>query len=169
MGLIHGGISHGVDFTSPPKRRKPISQPSEPVALFVRCFEFMDCEGFEKRFPRRAVEKAREIVTYGVAKRIFSRFFDHGRDVTGIRYDTALPPSPAPRKRKDANALRIQATKPLFAWDALEDSPTLKTIQRLLEVIPDDALVNSLQAARGKGRDDVPVRVTWGVLVLSVA
>jgi len=65
--------------------------------------------------------------------------------------------------------MRIQATKPLFAWDALEDSPTLKTIQRLLEVIPDDALLNSLQAARGKGRDDVPVRVAWGVLVLSVA
>jgi hypothetical protein len=65
--------------------------------------------------------------------------------------------------------MRIQATKPLFAWDALEDSPTLKTIQKLLEVIADDALLDSLRAARGKGRDDVPVRVAWGVLVLSVA
>jgi hypothetical protein len=129
----------------------------------------MDCEGFEKRFPRRAVENAREIATSRVAKRIFSRFFDHGRDLTGISCDIILPPSPAPRKRTEVYAMRIQATKPLFAWDALEDSPTLKTIQRLLEVIPDDALVNSLQAARGKGRDDVPVRVAWGVLVLSVA
>jgi len=129
----------------------------------------MDCEGFEKRFPRRAVENAREIATSRVAKRIFSRFFDHGRDLTGISCDIILPPSPAPRKRTEVNAMRIQATKPLFAWDALEDSPTLKTIQRLLEVIPDDALLNSLQAARGKGRDDVPVRVAWGVLVLSVA
>lgn len=65
--------------------------------------------------------------------------------------------------------MRIQSTKPLFAWDCLEDSPTLKTIRQLLEVIPDTALLESLQAGRGKGRDDVPVRVAWGVLVLSVA
>lgn len=65
--------------------------------------------------------------------------------------------------------MRIAITKPLFAWDSLEDSPTLKTIKQLLEVIPDEALLDSLSAARGKGRDDVPVRVAWGVLVLSVA
>ena len=65
--------------------------------------------------------------------------------------------------------MRIQVTQPLFAWDELEDSPTLKTIKQLLEVIPDGDLLDSLQAARGRGRDDVPVRVAWGVLVLSVA
>jgi len=65
--------------------------------------------------------------------------------------------------------MRVQLTKPLFAWDALEDSPTLKTIKQLLDVIPDQTLVDSLQAARGKGRDDVPVRVAWGVLVLAIA
>lgn len=65
--------------------------------------------------------------------------------------------------------MRIAMTKPLFAWDELEDSPTLKTIKQLLEVIPDHQLLESLRAARGKGRDDVPVRVAWGVLVLSIA
>ena len=65
--------------------------------------------------------------------------------------------------------MRVQASKPLFAWDALEDSPTLKTIKQLLEVIPDRALLDSLRASRGKGRDDVPVHVAWGVLVLSIA
>jgi len=65
--------------------------------------------------------------------------------------------------------MRIQTTKPLFAWDCLEDSPTLKTIKQLLDVVPDQALLESLRAARGKGRDDVPVQVAWGVLVLSVA
>ncbi|NIQ93012.1 MAG: transposase, partial [Desulfuromonadales bacterium] len=65
--------------------------------------------------------------------------------------------------------MRIETTKPLFAWDALEDSPTLKTIRQLLEVIPDQALLGSLREARGQGRDDVPVHVAWGVLVLSVA
>jgi len=65
--------------------------------------------------------------------------------------------------------MRVQASKPLFAWDALEDSPTLKTIKQLLEVIPDGTLLESLRAARGKGRDDVPVHVAWGVVALSIA
>lgn len=65
--------------------------------------------------------------------------------------------------------MRIQTTKPLFAWDCLEDSPTLKTIKLLLDAIPDGPLLESLQQARGKGRDDVPLRTAWGVLVLSVA
>lgn len=65
--------------------------------------------------------------------------------------------------------MRIQINKPLFAWEALEDSPTIKTIKQLLEVIPDDALLESLTAARGKGRNDVSLRTAWGVLVLSVA
>lgn len=65
--------------------------------------------------------------------------------------------------------MRIQATKPLFAWDSIEDSPTLKTIKQLLEVIPDGSLLDSITTARGRGRGDVPVRVAWGVLVLSIA
>jgi hypothetical protein len=65
--------------------------------------------------------------------------------------------------------MRIQSTKPLFAWDCLEDSPTLKTIKQLLDVIPDEALLISLQQSRGKGRNDYSLRTLWGVLVLSVA
>jgi hypothetical protein len=65
--------------------------------------------------------------------------------------------------------MRIHMAKPLFAWDELEDSPTLKTLKQFLEVIPDEALLASLREARGKGRDDVPLSVAWGVIVLSVA
>jgi hypothetical protein len=65
--------------------------------------------------------------------------------------------------------VRISVTKPLFAWDCLEDSPTLKTIKQLLDVIPDGALVNSLDTARGKGRNDYSIRTLWGVVVLSIA
>jgi hypothetical protein len=63
----------------------------------------------------------------------------------------------------------IAITKPLFAWDALEDSPALKSIRLLLEAIPDHALLQSLRDARGKGRDDYPVEVLWGTLLLAVA
>jgi hypothetical protein len=63
----------------------------------------------------------------------------------------------------------IHTTKPLFAWDCLEDSPSLQTIKDLLAALPDGKLLNSLRAARGKGRNDYPVSVLWGVVVLRVA
>ena len=63
----------------------------------------------------------------------------------------------------------IHAAKPLFAWDSLEDSPSLQTIKDLLAALPDGKLLNSLHTARGMGRDDYPVSVLWGVVVLRVA
>jgi DDE family transposase/transposase-like protein DUF772 len=63
----------------------------------------------------------------------------------------------------------IHAAKPLFAWDCLEDSPSLQTIRDLLAALPDGKLLESLRVARGKGRDDYPVHVLWGVVVLRVA
>ena len=65
--------------------------------------------------------------------------------------------------------MRIHVTKPLFAWDCLEDSPTLKTIKQLLDTLPDEKLLGSLQAARGRGRDDFPVGVLWRTAVLAIA
>ena len=62
----------------------------------------------------------------------------------------------------------IQATKPLFAWDCLEDSPSLTTIRELLAAIPDAKLLTSLRDARGKGRDDYPVSVLWAVHLLKI-
>ena len=63
----------------------------------------------------------------------------------------------------------IHAAKPLFAWDSLEDSPSLHTIKDLLAALPDAKLLDSLRSARGKGRNDYPVHVLWGVVVLRVA
>jgi Transposase DDE domain/Transposase domain (DUF772) len=63
----------------------------------------------------------------------------------------------------------IHSTKPLFAWDCLEDSPSLQTIKDLLAMLPDGKLLNSLRTGRGKGRNDYPVCVLWGVVVLRIA
>jgi hypothetical protein len=65
--------------------------------------------------------------------------------------------------------MSIHAAKPLFPWDELEDSPSLQTIKDLLATLPDGKLLDSLRTARGKGRDDYPVHVLWGVVVLRVA
>lgn len=65
--------------------------------------------------------------------------------------------------------MRIALTKPLFAWDELEDSPSLMTLKRLLESLPDGELLEGLWQARGRGRDDYPVHVLWGTVVLTIA
>jgi hypothetical protein len=65
--------------------------------------------------------------------------------------------------------VKIQIQKPLFAWDCLEDHPLLATIKQLLATIPDGKLMEGLEAARGKGRDDYPVRALWGAVLLTIA
>lgn len=63
--------------------------------------------------------------------------------------------------------MRIAVTKPLFAWDCLDDSPDLATIGDFLHALPDGPLLESLRRWRGKGRDDYPVTALWGVVVLT--
>jgi Transposase DDE domain len=65
--------------------------------------------------------------------------------------------------------MQLYTTDPLFAWARLEDHPELSTLRRLLEVLPDQALLAGIEKARGKGRDDFPVRVLWGVVVFTIA
>ena len=62
-----------------------------------------------------------------------------------------------------------RTTRRLFAWETLEDGPTIRTIRKLLEVIPDERLLASLTKGRGRGRNDVPVQVAWRILVLTAA
>jgi hypothetical protein len=64
--------------------------------------------------------------------------------------------------------MKIAVAKPLFPWDVLQDSPSLHTIRTFLEAVPDAALLESLRHARGKGRDDYPVEVLWGTLLLAI-
>ena len=65
--------------------------------------------------------------------------------------------------------MKIAIQKPLFAWDCLEDHPSLVTLRRLLEAIPDGPLLEGLRAWRGHGRNDYPVGVLWRVIVLTIA
>jgi hypothetical protein len=63
----------------------------------------------------------------------------------------------------------LHPAKPLFDWESLEDNPSLQTIKDLLAALPDAKLLDSLRRGRGKGRNDYPVHVLWGVVVLRVA
>ena len=63
----------------------------------------------------------------------------------------------------------VAVTKPLFAWDCLQDSPSLGTIRQFLRSIPDAKLLEGLRQHRGRGRNDCPVHVAWGVVLLRIA
>lgn len=63
----------------------------------------------------------------------------------------------------------IPIAKSLFAWDQLEDSPSIKTIREFLACVPDAALLRGLREHRGRGRNDYPVHVLWGVVLLTIA
>ena len=65
--------------------------------------------------------------------------------------------------------MRLHATEPLFAWGQLDDCPTLKTIRDFLGTVPDQDLLDGLQQARGRGRDDYPVRLLWRIVLLTAA
>ena len=62
--------------------------------------------------------------------------------------------------------MRIATTKPLFAWDCLEDSPSLRTVRDFLGALPDAKVLEALRKWRGRGRDDYPVMTLWGVCTL---
>jgi len=64
--------------------------------------------------------------------------------------------------------LRLAVTQPLFAWEALEDSPSLQTVRALLAIVPDGRLLDALRRSRGHGRDDYPVEALWGVVLLTI-
>ena len=62
----------------------------------------------------------------------------------------------------------VALAKTLFPWETLEDSPSLKTIGAALKALPDWNLLAALRRYRGRGRDEYPVHVLWGVVVLTV-
>ena len=64
--------------------------------------------------------------------------------------------------------MRIPIARPLFAWDCLEDSPSLQTVRDFLHALPDAKLLKALHQWRGHGRNDVPISCLWGTFLLTV-
>ena len=118
-------------------------------------------------FPQRPAVFSR----LSLAKPAPSRFFDHAAHVAGtdcVVIGMGRSSSPS-RSRGRFRMMVLPPAEPLFDWESLEDSPSLQTIKDLLATLPDGKLLDSLRRARGKGRNDYPVHVLWGVVVLRVA
>lgn len=56
----------------------------------------------------------------------------------------------------------------LFSWKQIEGSSELARLSLVLAALPDEKLVNTLERARGKGRNDYPIRVCWNALIAGI-
>jgi len=57
----------------------------------------------------------------------------------------------------------------LFSWeDEIEILGDLERLERVLENLPDEEFVRKLEAERGRGRNDYPVRAMWNAVIAMV-
>lgn len=56
----------------------------------------------------------------------------------------------------------------LFGWQDVEARSELDRLRLVLATLPDEVLVRRLEVARGRGRDDYPVRACWNALLAGV-
>lgn len=56
----------------------------------------------------------------------------------------------------------------LFSWKTVESSSDLDRLRMVFSAIPDEDLMQAMEAARGKGRDDYPVRVMWNSVLAGI-
>lgn len=56
----------------------------------------------------------------------------------------------------------------LFEWTEIQTLGDLKRLQLVLECMPDEELMRTLEQHRGKGRDDYPVRAMWNSVLAGI-
>ena len=64
--------------------------------------------------------------------------------------------------------MAIIPRRSLFCWKNVKSSSDLDRLRLVLESLPDEALMVKLEAHRGKGRDDYPVRAIWNSLLAGI-
>jgi hypothetical protein len=56
----------------------------------------------------------------------------------------------------------------IFSWKDVERSGELERLKMVIEVIPDDGLMNVLEAERKGRRDDYPIRAIWNSILAGI-
>ena len=64
--------------------------------------------------------------------------------------------------------MAIIPQKKLFAWTEIQPLGDLKRLQLVLDYMPDEDLVRTLEKKRGQGRDDYPVRAVWNSILAGI-
>lgn len=55
-----------------------------------------------------------------------------------------------------------------FGWEEVENLGDLERLKLVIETIPDEKLMQTLEKVRGKGRNDYPVRAMWNSVLAGV-
>ena len=55
-----------------------------------------------------------------------------------------------------------------FSWQDVESLADLERLRLVLDVLPDEEILASLEAGRGRGRNDYPVRAMWRALIAGI-
>ena len=64
--------------------------------------------------------------------------------------------------------MAIIPQRQLFSWKEIENLADLERFSLLLKYLPDEDLMQILEAQRGKGRNDNPVRVIWNSILAGI-
>lgn len=56
----------------------------------------------------------------------------------------------------------------LFSWQDLQELGDLERLVLVLDTVPDEALMGQLETARGRGRNEYPVRAMWNSVLAGV-
>jgi len=64
--------------------------------------------------------------------------------------------------------MAIIAQKKLFGWEEIEELGDLKRLRLVLENMPDEGLMQTLEQERDRGRNEYPVRAVWNSVLAGV-
>src|SRR5690625_1115910 len=56
----------------------------------------------------------------------------------------------------------------LFSWEDIEDLGDLKRLKLVLEHLPDEDLMITLEKQRKNGRNDYPIRAIWNTILAGI-
>lgn len=56
----------------------------------------------------------------------------------------------------------------LFVWEEIEELGDLERLRLVLEYMPDEELMRTLERERGNGRDDYPIRAVWNSILAGI-
>lgn len=71
-------------------------------------------------------------------------------------------------KPKGKTAMATIPQIALFTWKEIEHLGDLSRLKLVLESMPDESLMRKLEAKRGNGRDDYPIRAIWNSLLAGI-
>lgn len=64
--------------------------------------------------------------------------------------------------------MAIISQRQLFSWKEIENLADLERFSMLLKYLPDEDMMTTLEAGRGKGRGDYPVRAIWNSILAGI-